>query len=85
MAIAGGIFLNQGLNLCPCNAGDTENLSSIPWSGRSPGEGNGSPLQYSCIGNPMDREPGGLQSLGSKELDTTEVTEHDIAVNNASS
>ena len=41
--------------------------------------------KYSCIGNPMDREPGGLQSLGSKELDTTEVTEHDIAVNNASS
>ena len=29
--------------------------SSIPGSGRSPGEGNGSPLQYSCLGNPMDR------------------------------
>ena len=35
-----------------CNAGD---LGSIPGSGRSPGEGNGSPLQYSCLGNPMDR------------------------------
>ena len=33
-------------------AGD---LGSIPWSGRSPGEGNGNPLQYSCLGNPMDR------------------------------
>ena len=35
-----------------CNAGD---LSSIPGSGRFPGEGNGHPLQYSCLGNPMDR------------------------------
>ena len=34
-----------------CNAGD---LSSIPGSGRSPGEGNGNPLQYSCPENPMD-------------------------------
>ena len=35
-----------------CNAGDP-NL--IPESGRSPGEGNGNPLQYSCLGDPMDR------------------------------
>ena len=35
-----------------CNLGD---LGSIPGSGRSPGEGNGNPLQYSCLGNPMDR------------------------------
>ena len=35
-----------------CNAGDT---SLIPESGRSPGEGNGNPLQYSCLRNPMDR------------------------------
>ena len=35
-----------------CNAG---NPGSIPWSGRSPGEGNGNPLQYSCLENPMDR------------------------------
>ena len=34
------------------NAGD---MSSIPGSGTSPGEGNGNPLQYSCLGNPMDR------------------------------
>ena len=33
------------------NAGDPD---SIPWSGRSPGEGNGTPLQYSCLENPMD-------------------------------
>ena len=36
-----------------CNAGD---LDLIPGSGRSPGEGNGNPLQYSCLENPMDRE-----------------------------
>ena len=35
------------------NAGD---LGSIPGSGRSPGEGNGNPRQYSCLENPMDRE-----------------------------
>ena len=35
-----------------CNAGD---LALIPGSGRSPGEWNGNPLQYSCLGNPMDR------------------------------
>ena len=29
------------------------------------GEGNGTPLQYSCLENPMDEEPGGLQSMGS--------------------
>ena len=37
----------------PANAGDT---ALIPGFGRSPGEGNGNPLQYSCLGNPMDRE-----------------------------
>ena len=36
----------------PANAGDTD---SIPGSGRSPGGGNGNPLQYSCLKNPMDR------------------------------
>ena len=37
----------------PASAGDT---GLIPESGRSPGEGNGNPLQYPCLGNPMDRE-----------------------------
>ena len=35
-----------------CNEGDKD---SIPGMGRSPGEGNGNPLQHSCLGNPMDR------------------------------
>ena len=39
----------------PANAGDVGAMGSIPGSGRSFGEENGSPLQYSCLGNPMDR------------------------------
>ena len=39
----------------PANAGDTEDSGSIPRSGRSLGEGNGNPLQYSCLENPTDR------------------------------
>ena len=39
-------------DISACNAGDP---GSIPGSGRSPGERNGYPLQYSCLGNPVDR------------------------------
>ena len=39
----------------PANAGDAGDMGSIPGLGRSPGEGNGNPLQYSCPENPMDR------------------------------
>ena len=49
-----------------CSAGDP---GSIPGLGRSPGEGNGNPLQYSCLENPMDR--GAWQSMGSQESDRT--------------
>ena len=54
----------------PAIAGYT---GSIPGSGRSPGVGNGNPLQFSCLGNPMDR--GAWQAAvhgGHKESDTTE-------------
>ena len=52
----------------PANAGD---VGSIPGSGRSPGKGNGNQLQYSCLGNPMER--GGLQVTvhGVTESDKT--------------
>ena len=40
----------------PASAGDTRDLGSIPGSGRYPGEGNGNPLEFSCLENPMDRE-----------------------------
>ena len=49
----------------PANAGD---MGSIPGSGRSPGEGNGNLLQYSCLENPMDRKACGLQSMGSQRV-----------------
>ena len=39
----------------PANAGDIRDLGSIPGSGKSPGGGHGNPLQYSCLGNRMDR------------------------------
>ena len=51
------------------NAGDA---GSVPGSGRSPGEGNGNPLQYSCLDNPLDR--GAWQAIVhgvTKEPDTT--------------
>ena len=40
----------------PAYAGDTGDTVSAPGSGRFPGKGNENPLQYSCLGNPMDRE-----------------------------
>ena len=46
-------------------AGD---LGSIPGLGRSPGGGHGNPLQYSCLENPMDKEPGRLQYMGWKRV-----------------
>ena len=39
----------------PASTGDTRDMGSIPGLGRSPGEGNGNPLQYSYLENPMDR------------------------------
>ena len=56
------------------SAGNVGDLGSIPGSGRSPGEGNGNPFQYSCLENPMD---GGAwwvfySSRDRKESDMTE-------------
>ena len=59
------------------NAGDVRDAGSIPGSGRSPGEGNGTPLQYSCLENPMDQGSlVGYSSWGLKELDSTEAIKH---------
>ena len=52
-----------------CNSGD---LGLIPGSGRFPGEGNGYPLQCSCLENSMDRGAGGLQSLGLQRVNMTQ-------------
>ena len=45
-----------------CNAGDRD-MGLIPGLGRSPGEGHGSPLQYSCLENPLDRGAGRLHGV----------------------
>ena len=67
-----GLFLNvfhMILTDCPgdsviknllANAGDTEDTGSVPGLGRFPGGENGNPLQYSCLENRMDQEPGRL-------------------------
>ena len=44
----------------PANAGDTRDAGLIPGLGRSPGIGNGNPLQHSCLGNPIDRDWGAI-------------------------
>ena len=58
----------------PADAEDARDLSLIPGPGRSPGEGNGNPLQYSCLENPMDRQAWRLQSMESQS-DMAESTE----------
>ena len=44
----------------PANEGDIRDMGSIPMSGRFPGGGHGNLLQYSCLENPMGKEPDGL-------------------------
>ena len=43
------------IKIPPANTGDIRDVGSIPGLGRSPGEGHGNPVQYSCLENPMDR------------------------------
>ena len=47
----------------PVSAGDARDWGLTPGLGRPPGEGNGNPLQYSCLENGQDEEPGGQRSL----------------------
>ena len=75
------ITLLSGLHRClsgkelSCNA---EDMGSTPELGRFPGEGNGNPLQYSCLENHMDRRlnPGGLQSIGLQRVGHDLMTEN---------
>jgi len=54
----------------PASAGHTRDKDSVPGSGRPPGEGNGNPLQYSCLGNPMDRGAWWATVHGVTEIQT---------------
>ena len=58
------------------NAGDSGYAGPIPELGRSPGGGNGNPLQYSCLENPIDRGAWRANFHEITELDTAEVSEH---------
>ena len=64
-------WLSSEESSCQCLP-DAEDLGSTRGFRRSPGEGNGNPLQYSCLGNPMDRGSWRAIVHGvAKELDTT--------------
>ena len=54
------------------NVGDTRDVGSLPALGRSLGVGNGNPLQYSYLGNPIDRGAQWAIAHGATELDTTQ-------------
>ena len=66
-----GFLGRSAVKNLPTNVGD---VGSIPESGRSPGEGNGNLLQYSCLGNPMDRGAWWATVHGHKDLDTSDAT-----------
>ena len=68
--------LVPGVKSLPVNAGDKRDRGSIPGLERSPGGGNGNPLQYSSWRIPWTEEPGGLQSIESQKLDMTKLTQH---------
>ena len=71
MGYPGGLVVKNP----PANAGDARDTSSIPGLGRCPGEGNGNTLQYSCLGNPMDRGAWKASPWGCKESEMTEHTQ----------
>ena len=61
------------VNNPPANARD---LGLIPGLGKSPGVGSGNPLQYSCLGNLLDEEPGEFQSMGLQRVRQDLAAEH---------
>ena len=74
-ALASGVFLGvQVVKNLPAHVGDLRDLGSIPGLGRSPGGAHGSPSSMLAWRIPCTEEPGRLQSMVSKESDTTKVT-----------
>ena len=68
MGLPGGTVVKNP----PVNAGDIRDVGSIPGLGKSPGGGNSNPLQYTCLGNTMDRGAWRASPWGCKESNTTE-------------
>ena len=67
-----GLSGSLALKNPPANERDAGDSGSMPGSGRSPGGGSGTPLQYSCLGNPMDKGDWWATVYGvTKESDTT--------------
>ena len=64
----GTSLVAQVVKNSPANVGNSRDVGSIPWLGRSPEVGNGNPFQYSCLASSMDGEPDGLQSMGSRRV-----------------
>ena len=72
----------SGVKKLHANARDRGDMDSIPGLGRSPGEGNGNPLQNSCLENPMDRGAWWVRVLGVTQADTTEQAQAQVGINN---
>ena len=72
MAFPGGMVVKN----LPAKVGDARDAGSIPELERSPGKGNDTPLQYSCLKNPMDRGTWWAAVHGVTELDKTEAARH---------
>ena len=62
--------MSLGVKTLSANAGDGRDVGLIPGSGIFPGGGNDNPLQYSCLGNLMERSLAGYSPWGRKESDT---------------
>ena len=65
-----GFPAGAAVNSPPASEGDARDAGSVPRSGRPPGGGNGNPLQYSCLGNPMDRGACWATVLGVAKIQT---------------
>ena len=80
LLIISGLPVSSLVKNPPANSRDAGDMGLIPGSGRSPGGGNGNPLQYSCLENSMDRGAWRLQSMWSQRVGHNLVTEHTLII-----